>query len=48
MEMMLGASAPNYDALSPEEWSVAFLDVVSEELSRVRWVWGSADPSARM
>jgi len=41
MEMMLGASAPGYDALTPEEWSVAFLDVVSEELSRVRWVWGS-------
>ncbi len=41
MEMMLGASAPAYDALTPEEWSVAFLDVVSEELSRVRWIWGS-------
>lgn len=41
MEMMLGASAPAYDALAPEEWSVAFLDVVSEELSRVRWIWGS-------
>ncbi|OYY32334.1 MULTISPECIES: hypothetical protein [unclassified Polaromonas] len=40
MEMMLGASAPAYDSLTPEEWSVAFLDVVSEELSRVRWVWG--------
>lgn len=48
MEMMLGASAPAYDALTPEEWSTAFLDVVSEELSRVRWVWGSADPSGGM
>lgn len=45
LEMMLGASAPAYDALTPEEWSVAFLDVVSEELSRIRWVWGSANPS---
>jgi hypothetical protein len=45
MEMMLGASAPSYDALTPEEWSVAFLDVVSEELSRVRPIWGSANPS---
>lgn len=42
MEMMLGASAPGYDALAPEEWSAAFLDVVSEELSRVRWIWGSS------
>lgn len=41
MEMMLGASAPAYDALRPEKWSAAFLDVVSEELSRVRWVWSS-------
>lgn len=41
MEMMLGACAPGYDALTPEERSVAFLDVVSEELSRIRWVWGS-------
>ncbi len=41
MEMMLGASAPAYDALTSEERSNAFLDVVSEELSRVRWVWGS-------
>lgn len=42
MEMMLGASTPAYDALTPEEWTVAFLDVVSEELSRVRWIWGSS------
>lgn len=48
MEMMLGASAPAYDALTLEEWGVAFLEVVSEELSRVRWIWGSADPSAGM
>lgn len=48
MEMMLGASASAYDALTPEEWSDAFLDVVSEELSRVRWIWGSADPPAEM
>lgn len=41
MEMMLGASAPAYDVLTSEEWSFAFLDVVSEELSRVRCVWGS-------
>lgn len=41
MEMMLGASAPAYDALTPEEWFVAFLDVVREELSRVRPIWGS-------
>jgi len=41
MEMMLGASSPAYDALTPEEWSAAFLDVVSEELSRVRWIWGT-------
>ncbi|MDI1238191.1 MAG: hypothetical protein PSV26_11970 [Polaromonas sp.] len=41
MEMMLGASPPGYDALTSEEWSAAFLDVVSEELSRVRWIWGS-------
>ena len=46
MEMMLGASAPGYDALTSEEWSLAFFDVVSEELSRVRWIWGSADSSA--
>lgn len=41
MEMMLGASSPAYDALTPEEWTAAFLDVVGEELSRVRWIWGS-------
>lgn len=41
MEMMLGASAPSYDVLTSEEWSIAFLDVVGEELSRVRWIWGS-------
>ncbi len=36
MEMMLGASAPAFAALTPQEWSDAFLDVVAEELSRVR------------
>jgi hypothetical protein len=30
--MMLGA----YAALAPEEWATAFLDVVAEELSRVK------------
>ncbi|MES2282502.1 MAG: hypothetical protein V4542_13905 [Pseudomonadota bacterium] len=37
MEMMLGASSPAFDALTPEEWKEAFLDVVAEEISRVRW-----------
>lgn len=36
VEMMLGGSSPAYDALTPEEWTEAFLDVVTEELSRVR------------
>lgn len=36
MEMMLGASPPAYTPLTPEEWTEAFLDVVAEELSRVR------------
>lgn len=36
IEMMLGGSSPAFDALTPEEWSEAFLDVVAEELSRVR------------
>jgi hypothetical protein len=35
VEMMLGGSTPNYDALTPDEWNEEFLDVVSEELSRV-------------
>lgn len=35
VEMMLGGSTPGYDALTPDEWIEAFLDVVSEELSRV-------------
>jgi hypothetical protein len=34
--MMLGGSSPAYDALTPDEWTEAFLDVVAEELSRVR------------
>ena len=36
MEMMLGASPAAFAPLTPEEWSEAFLDVVDEELSRVR------------
>lgn len=35
VEMLLGGSTPGYDALTPDEWMEAFLDVVSEELSRV-------------
>ena len=36
MEMMLGASPPAFDPLTPQEWRDAFLDVVAEVLSRVR------------
>lgn len=36
IEMMLGGSPPGYDALTPDERSKLFLDVVAEELSRVR------------
>ncbi|MES2280195.1 MAG: hypothetical protein V4542_02175 [Pseudomonadota bacterium] len=36
MAMMLGASPPAFAALTPQEWRDAFLDVVAEELSRVR------------
>jgi len=36
MAMMLGALPPAFAPLTPEEWSDAFLDVVAEELSRVR------------
>lgn len=35
VEMLLGGSTPGYGALTPDEWVEAFLDVVSEELSRV-------------
>lgn len=35
VEMMLGGSTPNYDALTPDQWIEEFLEVVSEELSRV-------------
>ncbi|MDI1340329.1 hypothetical protein [Polaromonas sp.] len=35
VEILLGGSTPGYDALTPDEWVEAFLDVVSEELSRV-------------
>lgn len=36
VEMMLGGMPPKYDTLTPEERTEAFLDVVAEELSRVR------------
>lgn len=36
MAMVLGALPPAFAPLTPEEWSDAFLDVVAEELSRVR------------
>jgi hypothetical protein len=35
IEMMLGGSTPGFSALTSEEWREAFIDVVSEELSRV-------------
>lgn len=35
VEMMLGGSTSSYDVLTSDEWIEAFLDVVSEELSRV-------------
>jgi hypothetical protein len=35
VEMMLGGSMPDFDALTPDEWTEAVLDVVLEELSRV-------------
>lgn len=35
VEMLLGGSMPGYDELTPDEWVEAFLEVVSEELSRV-------------
>ena len=36
IEMLLGGMPPQYDMLTPEERSEIFLDVVAEELSRVR------------
>lgn len=37
IEMLLGGMPPQYDTLTPEERSEIFLDVVAEEISRVRW-----------
>lgn len=37
IEMLLGGMPPQYDTLTPEERSEIFLDVVDEEISRVRW-----------
>ncbi len=37
IEMLLGGMPPQYDTLMPEERSEIFLDVVAEEISRVRW-----------
>lgn len=36
IEMLLGGMPPQYDTLTPEERSETFLDVVDEEISRVR------------
>ena len=36
IEILLGGSPPGYDALTPDERSEIFLDVVAEEISRVR------------
>ena len=37
IEMLLGGMPPEYDTLAPEERSDIFLEVVDEEISRVRW-----------
>lgn len=37
VEMLVGGMPPQYDTLTPEERSDVFLDVVDEEISRVRW-----------
>lgn len=37
IEMLLGGMPPEYDKLTPDERSEVFLDVVDEEISRVRW-----------
>lgn len=37
IEMLLGGIPPQFDTLTPEERSEIFLDVVAEEISRVRW-----------
>lgn len=37
IEMLLGGMPPHYDTLTHEEKADIFLDVVDEEISRVRW-----------
>ena len=37
IEVLLGGMPPQYDTLTPEERADIFLDVVDEEISRVRW-----------
>lgn len=37
IEVLLGGIPPHYAALTPDERSEIFLDVVDEEISRVRW-----------
>ena len=37
IEMLLGGMPPEYDTLTPEERTEIFLEVVDEEISRVRW-----------
>lgn len=37
MEMLLGCSFPEYEALTPEERCAAFLDLVADELSQTRF-----------
>jgi len=37
IEMLLGGMPPQYDTLTLEERADVFLDVVDEEISRVRW-----------
>lgn len=37
IEILLGGMPPQYDTLTHEERSEIFLDVVDEEISRVRW-----------
>lgn len=37
IEILLGGMPTQYDTLMPEERSEIFLDVVAEEISRVRW-----------
>ena len=37
IEMLLGGMPPQFGTLTPEDRSEIFLDVVAEEISRVRW-----------